>query len=149
MLTSFGRRSEPSPRRAKAWRSRDGGWERLLRRLRASRRPSTRAMRLDDPFARTHARRLHAIRLRGQSHPLPPPPLSLPPPAGHTTPTETIASSSGLFPEENIATSGDPSVDPLPTPFYAIYYPRMSPVARRAELWSPDVGGTFSKKVYG
>lgn len=30
------------------------------------------AMRLDDPLARTHARRLHAIRLRGQSHPLPP-----------------------------------------------------------------------------
>lgn len=29
-------------------------------------------MRLRDPLARTHARRLHTIRLRGQSHPLPP-----------------------------------------------------------------------------
>lgn len=29
-------------------------------------------MRLRDPLARTHARRLHTIRLHGQSHPLPP-----------------------------------------------------------------------------
>lgn len=35
-------------------------------------RLTPRAMRLRDPLARTHARRLHAIRLRGQSHPLPP-----------------------------------------------------------------------------